>query len=138
MPLDLLFHRLQDFVGGPVRINQGSLTQLMAKEVSEQLTAAFVGQKLVLAQIDGDGFEAGSILHRLLDLFRERSLVKTATMRATLFLSLVLGYFYLDRRQIKHLTSFITDGLCFFQRTTASSTSGYMMDGRMVRVIYHL
>lgn len=53
LPFDLLFHRLQNFVGGPVRINQGSLTQLMAKEVSEQLTAEFVGQKLVLAQKDG-------------------------------------------------------------------------------------
>ena len=26
LPLDLLFHRLHDFVGSPVRINQGSLT----------------------------------------------------------------------------------------------------------------
>lgn len=138
LPLDLLFHRLKDFVGALVRINQGSLTQLVTKEVSEQFTGAFSGQKLVLAQIDGDGFEAGSILHRLPDLFRERSLDKAATMRAKLFLGLVLGYFHLDRRQIKHLASFITGGLCFFQRTTTSSTSGYPMDDRMVRVVCHL
>lgn len=65
-----LFNRLQNFVCALVRINQGSLAQLVTKGVSEQLTGALVGQKLVLAQIDGDDLEAVSILHPLPGLFK--------------------------------------------------------------------
>ncbi len=54
--LDLFLHRLQNVVAGLICINQGSLTQVMAKKIGEKLAGAFIGQELILAQIDGGSF----------------------------------------------------------------------------------
>jgi len=68
----------------------------MAKQVTEQLAGALIGQKLILAQIDSDSFQMGSILHRLLNPFREESLVKVAIIRTKFLLGPMLGYLYSD------------------------------------------
>jgi len=86
-----------------VEVGQGALAEAAAaEEVAHDLAEPLTGQQMVVAQIDDQALQAGTILHRGCDFRREGGAVDAAAGAGYDF-SLVLGGIQLRLRQIEDL-----------------------------------
>jgi hypothetical protein len=80
----------------------------MVVQVGKNFAGAFQGQDVVVVELGGLGFQARTILNRLVDLRGKLSLGLLTTLRTMFDFGLVFRHFYPHRRQIKHLSFLIS------------------------------
>ena len=91
-------------------VANGVLGQRLIVDIGEELAGAIQWQQMIGGEVDGQGLEAGAILHQLADLRRKGGGGGLPTMGAAFTLDLMGGDFNLDGRQVEHLALVVTAG----------------------------
>src|SRR6266699_1346483 len=103
---DLLLHRLE-VLGTPLHQPlKGTHAHARSQQILHHFASSFIGQQLLLDQIDSDCSKGGSILHWRSHIKRESSGTDLVTGRAVLLLCLMFDHHDTLGRQIKHLAAF--------------------------------
>src|SRR5712692_3713702 len=108
--LDLLFHVMQL---GRASLDQrldGCRAQVCSQQIREDLTRSFVGQQMLLNQLDGPRPDVGSILDPCRHGFWELGYADLSTARTPFAFGLMLCHLHPWRWQIQHLTALHRQG----------------------------
>ncbi len=99
---------LADLLRDRCQLGGGTLRGRWAppEEIGRQFPGALIGQQLLAAQVDAQGFEARPVLHRLGGLRREGGTGGLPTGRAANRFAALRDGFQRGGRQVDHLASF--------------------------------